>query len=920
MFAAPVKRPAGPDVGARKPVPMRTAAAAPPQLGPAPLADARLERDADQAAERLAHLQPDRAAAASPPAPLPPAGAGPAPAMVRDLVRLPGRPLAAPVRSGFEAGFGRDFASVRIHADARADAAAAALGALAFTFGRDIAFRAGRFAPATSAGRTLLAHELAHVVQQSGGTARLQLKDGEPKKKKEPPVEILPIRVYIDGPIDSVELMLEMIKQHFGATSNDEAKAIWRREFPRGGIISANLTQADFDRGYILVQCNHPIIAAQQARRRRYLEEVPASPDANLIPELEKKPRTLQQSASLDELIRQLEAAGKDPANVLDFLSGVLPPENEELDVAGIVTIASKIPEARTLEAWEYKSRTSERTSDLKALGASLDSFGWELSERAADAKDFMQLAQRLAPICGPLYARYRRWKDAPVAPGKSEATTRSDLEYELNPMLAEAGFPGGASELDACVQAFEQAFAKEAARRLDIGLDQFLHLLMIQQERYEKTDAAARLFESVSASGAAFDYQEARQAASASVVASRSETDTGIEEAGSEAVRNRDARNAGDAKVLGAAQGHPLVGQHDFDLRKLAGASDKDAVIRLMLEAIENHRKDIARVKEKLDDPSLIFGNDELFAGSLQAQGIGGVPCLEKLLRDHKDDVEWEDFLEGLALDLLFLVISLIPGGGLVTATIGLAYDAWGLKKAGDAYLLNDALYGAEVTSTPADPTDLIMSTISVGLDVKEVGSGLSALPGIKKTKNLTNSGGGDPDLPNRSVTFDPPKTKVGKEPIDAKSGKSIERGLSPKEKKQLIRQQEKKRKLQAEKDRRKKEKARKKKAADQRSKAIKETGAEASELDQALGIVSLALDGVDILMDLQKICASDEVEEAARKAAEEASAIIAKGRQLGLSDAEAARFAKQRLGGTPAADVEKAMEAAAAAKKKGE
>jgi len=82
-----------------------------------------------------------------------------------------GSPLDAALRVELESQFGHDFGKVRLHTDARAAAAAAAHGAQALTSGGDITFAAGRYAPGTAAGRKLIAHELAHVVQQArGGT------------------------------------------------------------------------------------------------------------------------------------------------------------------------------------------------------------------------------------------------------------------------------------------------------------------------------------------------------------------------------------------------------------------------------------------------------------------------------------------------------------------------------------------------------------------------------------------------------------------------------------------------------------------------------------------------------------------------------------------------------------------------------
>ena len=78
-----------------------------------------------------------------------------------------GRPLDAAPRSFMEARFGRNFAGVRIHTDGEAAASARALNARAYTFGRDIVFASGEYLPESGEGRRLLAHELAHVVQQA---------------------------------------------------------------------------------------------------------------------------------------------------------------------------------------------------------------------------------------------------------------------------------------------------------------------------------------------------------------------------------------------------------------------------------------------------------------------------------------------------------------------------------------------------------------------------------------------------------------------------------------------------------------------------------------------------------------------------------------------------------------------------------
>jgi hypothetical protein len=84
-------------------------------------------------------------------------------------LRLPGQPLDTVTRAFTEHRFGHDFSRVRIHSDTRAGQSALDIKAAAYTVGDDVVFAPGRYAPGTVPGTRLLAHELAHVVQQSGG-------------------------------------------------------------------------------------------------------------------------------------------------------------------------------------------------------------------------------------------------------------------------------------------------------------------------------------------------------------------------------------------------------------------------------------------------------------------------------------------------------------------------------------------------------------------------------------------------------------------------------------------------------------------------------------------------------------------------------------------------------------------------------
>lgn len=93
------------------------------------------------------------------------------PQVIRDQLGG-GQPLDSRAKTRLQSAFGTDFSDVRVHTDATAQDLSGGLNARAFTIGTDIAFGPGEYQPGTVVGDSLIAHELAHVVQQSGsGTA-----------------------------------------------------------------------------------------------------------------------------------------------------------------------------------------------------------------------------------------------------------------------------------------------------------------------------------------------------------------------------------------------------------------------------------------------------------------------------------------------------------------------------------------------------------------------------------------------------------------------------------------------------------------------------------------------------------------------------------------------------------------------------
>ena len=167
-------------------------------------------------------------------------------------LRTGGAPLSVRDRRFFEQGFGIDLSRVRVHTDGPAAAAASAIQARAFTTGSHIGFAAGEFAPDTRSGRTLIAHELTHVVQQS-------VRPGAPvvarktKPKGTPTAQPCPPR-----PNDAAAIISMDVDVGTGVL-----RMTWSRKIGKGTLDTTG--QVTIGAGVCGVDCNDPVQSARDA-------------------------------------------------------------------------------------------------------------------------------------------------------------------------------------------------------------------------------------------------------------------------------------------------------------------------------------------------------------------------------------------------------------------------------------------------------------------------------------------------------------------------------------------------------------------------------------------------------------------------------------------------------------------------------
>ncbi|AFO58500.1 MULTISPECIES: DUF4157 domain-containing protein [unclassified Natrinema] len=146
-------------------------------------------------------LRSEKAAAATEPA-----GDAGVPDPVREVLQSTGRPLDDGIQQAMEERMGDSFGDVRIHADATAANACEAINARAFTVGNHIAFNHGEYDPESPAGQHILAHELAHVRQQTGADISMMPQDDsglaiDPDPSLEREAEDAAQQALADGPV-----------------------------------------------------------------------------------------------------------------------------------------------------------------------------------------------------------------------------------------------------------------------------------------------------------------------------------------------------------------------------------------------------------------------------------------------------------------------------------------------------------------------------------------------------------------------------------------------------------------------------------------------------------------------------------------------------------------------------------------------
>jgi hypothetical protein len=671
---------------------------------------------------------------------------------------------------------GHDFSGVRIHTDAHAAASARALRARAYTVGHEIVFAPGQYAAGTLAGRRLLAHELAHVRQQSRFGPKLQrdVDKTQPPKMVTYKIKVPPgvaskeeFRRYAETVIFGRVVnrawqanagaadMYANITDHVGTEVTFEVESGELAQLGRAAAPATKAEQQAADTAYRDLPAAERKAINEEIDRRYYASE-------HLAPGTKIGKGQTGRIAIWDSFKRQVVADKRKLESLPQGIREFLFDDNavttlEPKDFEQVLRIVSKVTTLSPAESAEYRSRTTTLTADWNVFEASLDRFIAERQQREATATQRHTLQTRLFQM-DALYQRYLDYRSLQTSgtvggvmgmadphtagSGLGMLLAAEKIRAELEADLIKAGFPGGIAEFEQLIRNVEANFEKETLALANVMLDQYAHLLWTQERNYQNPKVTDALFGRLSKDNARADYEEAERIRSehaSQVILSGEE----MAEQAYWSGKRMEALGRGERKLGSLAAEHPLIAENKFPRERLARAA-KSEVQPLMLGYIAERRKNIAETRKNLaDKPRMIYGLDVLIEGSFQVQNIQKGSVYERIVRKHISDVHWAEAIPDIVLGVIAVAAGLLTGGtGAVAVLAGataLGIGAYQALEEFRRYEMRSAAYGAGLLSDDPSMAWVIVAVIGAGIDA---GAFARALPKLEGALRAFNAG----------------------------------------------------------------------------------------------------------------------------------------------------------------------------------
>lgn len=688
-----------------------------------------------------------------------------APPEVRAGLAGPGIPIAPALAWSLSERLGADLRAVRIHTDAAAASAARALGAQAFTYGRHVAFGRGAWAPDTTRGHGLLAHELTHVAQQAFGDAAgeevqesvadraaaggmlQRFGSGLPRvalRLSRGDIQRLTITLHGNGSA-TFRLDVEGGESVIGDGTASGLEVGEYRLGPGPSLTEMKITQAD---GSSLPGSGFQGVVPSTVvpALRRITAPVP------LIIQSVGGPRPAGGGGNVPTTEHERrQAIDALPQRIRDFIFSVTGPQVQPDAYATVLRIAHAIADLSDEELAEYRARTVGSTNDLSRFERAVTAWLTELRARRAAIAEEEAATTKLygKESLYELYAQWQRTNNtgAGQVPTGFAAPAGQLVQYEGTPFaslrvptdatswqqyyrfrqaLDAAGF-SNIGAFEAALRRFLVGFRERAFYLALESLGRYEHFLTEQQARYQDSAVLDALHARLST--ARMEVQAAdRYGRHTTLAGIHDPYDTAAGERHME-MRDEHARMERQvrASVAQATPDEPITTRRDFDPLELARQSRSE--LGPFLQGVISERlAQLRSTRTHLEgNHELIFKLDDLVATTKRRAHIDPNTIWARVIADYS-----APSLNGALLGLMVGVVTialtfltagtglpaLLVAGGSLLASSAFAYEAY------RDYEFQSGAHGSELLSNEPWFGWVVIAVVGVGLDLGAVGA----------------------------------------------------------------------------------------------------------------------------------------------------------------------------------------------------
>jgi hypothetical protein len=703
-----------------------------------------------------------------------------------------GAELPARNRTQMESAFRADFSQVRVHADSRAAQMSDELRAHAFTYGHDIFFASGQFAPSSTQGRRLLAHELTHVVQQRRGMGERIDRDAKPAATQVTQT----FTVTVEKEMSGAEFFLRAVMQYRetgraeAAQKIKEGKVTCSHSVCTTGVtpdmvgkpIGVSIVVGGLSTGEKAAATKRTaaIAALPPSQRKELNDEV----DRRFWNKFEYKRGQALGTGTTEEGMRQAwlrtregvlkdqESVAKIAPRIQSFLTadGKRTLRPEEYRTA--LRLATKL-ETFTEEDWQlYKRRITASTDNFEVLERAIDMFK---AQQAGEKSVRDRIVGKEA-----LYKRVKAFKamdrsmHTPMGRGGMRQIdlpgNREKFIAErdaLNADLKTAGF-ASIADFEAANHDYVQLFRKRAVEITMLVLRASQQAVALERRRYEDPRQNEKLFKQLAPMRAALN--ESTEAGRKSMPTPMQLKSDSLQQTPSqkEALsRSIESGQRADAERAKAAAEHPIL----KDPKLSSGVLNVESATALG-EALRKNADDrlnsITKTRVSvLDDNDKVFNLDRIMDLTRQEFAVTPGSIYDLVVTDYKSDMDSDSLFISLAIGALAVGLGIVSfGTGTVAVLAGAGALGLGIYQAAeefDKYSEGQAAAhtsfdtAMSVSSEEPSAVWVAVALIGVGLDGVALTSAFhAALPAARLLKEAGGAAKFEAELANATGLSD--------------------------------------------------------------------------------------------------------------------------------------------------------------------